>query len=278
MKESEIQALISLLEDDDPSVLSHVEEKLISLGDPIIPALEAAWESESAGHVQQRIEEVVHRIQTRHTLDAIKDWRKKRNKSLLEGWFLITQYKYPELDFDPIRSKISRLSQLIWLEMRNGMTTKHKLRVINRMLFDKERFRPNRNKRFDPYNYFLNGLIETKRGSPLGLGFLYLILCQELNIPVNGIILPGYFVLHFEDERSEVFIDVYDKGTFFSRKDLSNFLKKKNVESEDKYFRPSSKSTLILTLIEALIFCYKKADEKENLNSFKILLNSYKNI
>ena len=37
MKQSEIKALISLLDDEDYEVLNHVETKIRSMGDTVIP-------------------------------------------------------------------------------------------------------------------------------------------------------------------------------------------------------------------------------------------------
>ncbi len=56
MKESELKALVSLLDDDDVQVISHVEEKIISLGEEIIPFLETAWEQSLDPQVQSRLE------------------------------------------------------------------------------------------------------------------------------------------------------------------------------------------------------------------------------
>ena len=44
MKQSEIKALISLLDDEDYEVLNHVETKIRSMGDTVIPYLEDRWE------------------------------------------------------------------------------------------------------------------------------------------------------------------------------------------------------------------------------------------
>jgi len=40
MKEKELIALVSLLDDDDNQIIDHVETKILSLGTKIIPLLE----------------------------------------------------------------------------------------------------------------------------------------------------------------------------------------------------------------------------------------------
>lgn len=274
MSETELKALISLLDDEDPNIEEHVKDKLVSMGDEVIPRLEQAWESQKDELVQNRIEEIIHVIQTKGTIDGLKTWREQGGNSLLRGWYLVTQYQYPELDFLTFKNSINRLIHKIWLEIRTGMEIPEKLLVINRMLFSRERFRSNRKNHYDPNNYYLNGLIETKKGGPISLGILYLIICQELDIDIQGIILPGYFALTYQDRANEIYIDIFNKGAFFARNDLNRFLKEMKVEEDEKYYQPSTQVQIILNLIEVLIKCYQKQDNGEKQRAFEYLLNA----
>ena len=74
MKETEIKALVSLLDDEDTQIISHVEEKILSLGTPIIPFLENEWENNFNPQVQQRIEELIHTLQFILLKERITEW------------------------------------------------------------------------------------------------------------------------------------------------------------------------------------------------------------
>ena len=65
MNEPEVKALISLLDDSDKEVFGHIEEKLISMGNDVIPFLEDAWANAFDPVMQQRIANIVHKIQCR---------------------------------------------------------------------------------------------------------------------------------------------------------------------------------------------------------------------
>ena len=54
MSETELKALISLLDDEDPNIEEHVKDKLVSMGDEVIPRLEQAWESQKDELVQNK--------------------------------------------------------------------------------------------------------------------------------------------------------------------------------------------------------------------------------
>jgi hypothetical protein len=272
MKDSELNALISLLDDDDPGVKTHVRDKLIELGQPVIHKLEAKWENLEDEYVQQRIEEIIHSIQSRDTILALREWRNSGGGNLLKGWYLLSKYQYPDLDFEPYKAQISRLANTIWLDMRAGMTLPERLKTVNNALFVREKYRANRRSILDPGNNFLNTLLDSKKGSPLSLGMLYLVLCDELELPIQGLMLPDYFVLMYRDESKEFYIDPFKKGGFFRRKDLETYLKEKNVEDMSLYDRPSSNIFIILTTVQLLIEGYRWKKQPEKVSELRQLL------
>jgi len=262
MRESEFKALISLLDDNDPGIESHIEETLLSMGDSVIPRLEEAWEKENNEIVQNRIEDIIHTIQSHRTEKELTDWKASPHTPLLEGWYLVSKYQFPEISYETYYNAINRLIHKAWLEHSPHMNIPEKINVINRMIFQRERFRVNRSKPLDPQNYFLNGLIDSKKGGPISLAMLIMIICQDLKIPVRGIPIPGHFILIYRDSRNEFFMDPINKGAFFTRKDLKKYLKEVNVAEDEKYYNPVSNADTIIELVKMLITCYRQAKDK----------------
>ena len=99
MDDSEIQALISLLDDPDEKIYTQIETKLISMGEEVIPHLESAWEYESWGvSFQDRIENIIHIIQYEQVKERLSNWSNNGTHDLLKGMILVAQYQYPDLD------------------------------------------------------------------------------------------------------------------------------------------------------------------------------------
>lgn len=273
MKDSELKALISLLEDDDPEIQGQIQGKLVSLGDEVIPVLESAWEVEENQVIQEAIEEVIYTIQSEGAIDKLSAWMQEPAPALLAGWLHLTNFQYPELDPDVIRKQINRLVSRTWLELRSGMTIQERIAVLNRMLFGRERFRSNRKNLSDPQNFFINGLLDTRKGAPISLGMLYLIMCRELEIPMNGLVLPGYFVLVNRQTESEIFIDVFNKGGLFEREHLETYLKEMNLAPDEKYYQPASNQRIILALIRSLQMAYSRRKEDTKIKEMQRLLD-----
>lgn len=273
MKESELKALISLLEDDDPEIQGHIQGKLVSLGNEVIPVLESAWEEEANLGIQEAIEEVIYTIQSEQAIKKLSGWMHEPTPSLLDGWLHLTHFQYPELDPGVIRKQINRLVNRTWLELRTGMTIKEKIVVLNRMLFGRERFRSNRKNLSDPQNFFINGFLDTRKGAPISLGMLYLIMCRELEIQMSGLVLPGYFVLVNRQSDTEIFIDVFNKGGLFERKHLETYLKEMNLAPDEKYYQPASNQRIILALIRSLQMAYTRRKEDAKIKEMQRLLD-----
>ena len=86
MKDTELKALVSLLDDEDTKIVSHVEEKILSLGTTIIPFLEEEWESNFNPTVQRRIEEIIHVLQYELLKERISQWYQSEDQDLLNGY------------------------------------------------------------------------------------------------------------------------------------------------------------------------------------------------
>ncbi|MEM9859286.1 MAG: hypothetical protein AAF843_18150 [Bacteroidota bacterium] len=103
MKESELKALVSLLDDDDREIIAHVEEKIASFGEGIIPFLESEWESNLNPLVQSRIEDLIHSLQLDVLKGKLRTWFAEESDDLLKGMWLVASYQYPDLECSKVK-------------------------------------------------------------------------------------------------------------------------------------------------------------------------------
>ena len=97
LNDSELDALISLLEDPDEEIFSTIRNKLLSLGHDVIPALEHKWENTFNNTLQTRIEDIIQSIQFREVEASLRLWADTGGTDLLSGTLLISKYQYPDL-------------------------------------------------------------------------------------------------------------------------------------------------------------------------------------
>ena len=273
MNDSTFNALISLLDDPDPQVYQQVEEQLITLGTSGIGKLEEAWEKCSSNQlIQARLEELISRIQITFYTDQLLEWRKEGGNDLLEGWILLTQAQYPSLNKQKYRNEVQRLVSKIWLQMDPRMNEIERLCVINKQFYTVERYTGNYQDPDKPDNVFLSHLIDTHQGNSLSLSALYLIICQQLDIPLQVVNFMGYYAIRCYRRNAHFYIDAYNQGMFFTPQQVQEFLQKLNVESNVSFYKPLSNIYIILNMINTLIAQYRQAEQNAKADKFDKLL------
>src|SRR5688572_16317704 len=114
LKETELKALVSLLDDEDTQIVSHVEDKIRSLGTSIITFLEQEWESNISPQVQRRIEELIHTLQYELLKERIREWYTSPEQDLLTGMWLVATYQYPDLKLIKLKQELEQLYYETW--------------------------------------------------------------------------------------------------------------------------------------------------------------------
>ena len=166
IKETELKALVSLLEDEDDEVVSHVETKLMEIGTGIIPFLEQEWESNFNPLIQRRIEDMIHGLQFELVQERLLAWKETSDNDLLEGLWLVATYQYPDLDFSELKVEVEQLYHEIWREFKTDYAPLDQVRIVNNMLFNKMKFRANTKNFHSPANSMINAVLESKKGNP----------------------------------------------------------------------------------------------------------------
>jgi hypothetical protein len=180
MSESEITALVYLLDDEDEEVATLVEEKLRSLGEMVIPLLEDRWVNTSFSPLtQKKIEDIIHELQYKTFYDRMIDWKEQGAKDILEGMWIIATYQYPDLSLLKLRQEIDQIYYDVWMEIREEMHPMDKVRVLNSVIFGKYKFGANTKQFHAVSNSMINVVLESKKGNPISLCIIYLLIAQK---------------------------------------------------------------------------------------------------
>ena len=291
MDKQELNALLSLLDDPDKDVFLHVREKLLSIGEQVIPVLENVWEQSFDTIIQTKIEGIIHNIQFNTTAQALKEWATTPEQNLLVGALHIAKYQYPDLNEDKLKRQIQQIRQDVWIELNDKLTALEQVKIINHILFEVHNFSGNTQNYHAPQNSYINNVLETKKGNPLSLSLVYLIVAQDLKIPIYGVNLPEHFVLCYKDvhqlmtvktkrdaemiaEGILFYINPFSRGAVFGKKQLEIYLMKMNLEAQSVYNQPCSNLEMMKRLLRNLIFSYKKLGYVEKQEELQKLLEA----
>jgi regulator of sirC expression with transglutaminase-like and TPR domain len=284
----EIKALIKLLDDNDQEVFTHVHDKLFEYGSAVIPSLETEWEGCFNPTLQERIENLIHEIQFTQLQSDMKIWAASPTQDLLEGVFIICRYQFPDFNDQEVRNKIDDIKRDIWVEMNNDMSPLEKVKLINHVLYTVHGFSGNTKNYHDPQNSFINKVLESKKGNQISLAIIYAIVAQGLDIPIYGVNLPQHFILSYQDNEEDApeelekidgvlfYINAFNKGFVFAKRDIDYFLKQLNLEPMEDYYKPCANSEILKRVVRNLVNSYEKSgsiEKSEELNKLYDILD-----
>jgi regulator of sirC expression with transglutaminase-like and TPR domain len=273
MESNEFKALVSLLDDDDEQIISHVQEKILSLGTGIIPILEQEWESNFNSQVQRRIEDLIHTLQYELLRERLRQWYEGEEQDLLTGMWLVATYQYPDIELIKLKQELEQLYYETWLEFKPDLYPFDQIKLINSVLFNKLKFGANTKNFHSPGNSMINVVLESHRGNPITLCVIYMLVAQKLKLPVHGVNLPNLFVLTYKDERHQQFyINAFNKGLIFSKQDIENYINELHLAPQDSFFQPCSSLEIIRRVFRNLIMSFDKMGEHAKAEEVKELL------
>ncbi len=273
MEESKIKALISLLDDDDADVISQVEKELLAQGGSMIPFLEKEWEQNFNPIVQKRIEDIVHLLQFVLLEERFAQWKKTGGADLMEGLWLICTYQYPDLEFSTIKNSMEQIYYEAWLDMKPDMLPMEQVKVLNNVLFNKLKFTSNTKNFHSPANSMISQVLESKKGNPLSLCAIYMMVAQKLKLPIYGVNLPSLFILTYKNDSSQFYINAFNKGLIFTKDDIDNYLHQLNLAPIDVFYQPCSNIDIVARVLRNLVISFEKLSEMERVDDVKKMLH-----
>jgi|TARA_B110000503_G_scaffold123048_1_gene188302 regulator of sirC expression with transglutaminase-like and TPR domain len=277
MNEKEFQSMLYLLDDSDERVVEHVENQITLMGMDALPFLEKYWSDEANVVVQERMVLLIKKINQQLLLQSLRIWEATETQDLLEGVLIIDQIANPNLDRQLIENQIDKIKLDAWLELNYDLTSFEKVKILNQILFDAHGFCGDTESYHSSKNSFISSVLERKKGNPISLSVLYIIIAQRLNIPIFGVNLPQHFILGYVNEfdwmpllqfndasslldgsGSEImfYINPFNKGLIFNRDNIIKFLQQLKIEPSDEYFKACSNKDILVRILRNLETSY----------------------
>jgi regulator of sirC expression with transglutaminase-like and TPR domain len=282
-EQKRLEALVSLLDEPDDLAYLKIREQIFGFGKDALPGLEKTLENTFNPMIQERVGEIMQKIRHENLFQDLLDWARLGSSDLLKGYYLVTRSQYPEAVEHELIKQVEQLRMDIWLELNDNLTALENVKVINHILFEINRFEGNKINLNAPQNQYLNTLLESRKGSPLSLGMLYIILASKLNLPVYGVNLPQHFILAYlaetdiaepTDDDVLFYINPFNKGAVFTRREIELFLRQMKVRTDRSFFAPCSHIDIIERLINNLIYSYTQLGYPDKITDLQILLKA----
>lgn len=276
--DNQIDFLIQLLADRDAFVLEKVREQILSLGEDALPFLEIAARKEDLGIRPQALDLITRLLPKRlgRKFLALSSKGPEELFPLEEGIFLMNQFGFPHLDVDQITEPLDALAEELKPLLKDEADPEGTVRILSRFLFKDKGFRGNKKDYYNPDNSYLNKVLENKKGLPVSLSVLCLLVAARLNLPVYGVGMPTHFILMLESAGEKIYFDPYNGGRILTPDDCARLLKTQGFKFDASYLNKTPPRQILIRMLRNLFMIYKnngEPDKTAHIEDFVKILN-----
>ena len=142
---------------------------------------------------------------------------------LAEIALLLARDEYPFLDVEAHLNELTAMAHEARPSLRGHLA--HQVQGLCRYLFHDMGFRGNTKDYYDARNSYLNSVMERRLGIPITLSAITMAVGQRAGLTVEGVALPGHFIVKAIDPRQEILIDPFHGGRVLSLSDCENVVR-----------------------------------------------------
>lgn len=246
------QALIRLLDDPTPQVREGLLEEFRRLGSIGQVLLKHASRSSDVSQVEAA-EWFLRELEPKDIGHEFLQFIRSQQYELETGTFLLCRSVYGELAFSQIEAPLTAITRRCQEMVLPGMGPWEICKVMNRVIFHEYGFRTHREDFDDPRNSFLNDVLVLRRGLPVTLCVIYILVGRRLKLDLEPIGLPGRFMAGLFSHSANLYIDSMERGRFRTQEELEDLLIEMQVMPHPSYFLPVSTAEVLARMCRNLV-------------------------
>ena len=270
LSDGEQRALLLLLADEDPQVYHTVRQRILAEGDSVMDWVQPATRSDDPVQ-RRRATEIVRHITMRHADDKFLAFclNTGEDLDLEEGVFLLAQTQFPEINIAGYNAILDDYAADLRERLDFGSAAAQMIAGINEYLFKTQSYHGNEENYYEPENSYLNKVIDRRKGNPISLCMIYLLLARRLHLPVTGIGMPGHFLCRFQTPTEELFIDAFNNGKILTKGDCVKYLLHTRDGFKEAYLAPITNRRTLLRVCSNLHQIYSQQSRKDDIARFQ---------
>jgi regulator of sirC expression with transglutaminase-like and TPR domain len=136
---------------------------------------------------------------------------------LAEVALLLARDEFPDLDVEAHLNELNAMAHEAQPYLRGHLA--HQVQGLCRYLFHEMGFRGNQSDYYDPRNSYFNQVLERRIGIPITLSAMMMAIGQRVGMQIEGIGLPGHFIIAAQSPREEILIDPFNGGRILTQAD-----------------------------------------------------------
>jgi len=252
-----IRAAAELLLDPNPRIHGVCATRLREWGPASQPHLVALAECDDP-KARARVVDLLASIHRSTWLAQVCSDLATGGLELETGQLRLAQLMRPLLQTDRMSAQFDEWAEQLRPRVeREG--TRNQARLLGRFFRSELHFRGDRRTYYDPANCLLDQVVSRRRGIPISLSSLYLLIGRRLGLPLEGVGLPGHFIVRLRGARS-VLLDPFHDGRILTRQECFERLRFLGYHVRDDALEALSDHQMLLRTFGSLIHAIRHED------------------
>ncbi len=197
---------------------------------------------------------------------ALKDLLKRDGAGLdlAHAALLIAREDYGDLEVPFYLKELDRWGALARANIGASRNPHVIIDRLNFTLFDEVGLRGNVDNYYDPRNSYLNEVMDRRIGIPITLSLIYMEVAQRANFPLEGVGLPGHFIISHRNSAVPLYIDPFHRGALLTTVRCQSLVKRtlgEHVLWEPQWLNPIGKIEILCRMLRNLKEVYTQASQ-----------------
>ena len=267
-------ALRALLDDPTPQVREALLEELRRQGEPGLEFLRETTDGADAAlavHARRFLRE----LGGEDTVQMFMEFIRSFQYELETGLLLLERTVFPALSPVDTHGFLDAAAARCRQLLLTPSSARDKCLVLNRVLFHEYGFRGEAENYHDPRNSFLHQVIRRRRGIPLTLSAIYLLVAQRCGIELEPIGLPGKFMAACNLGHEPFYIDAYERGAFRTEDDLRAYFRSIEMPFDPAVLMPAPVGEVLARCCRNLVNQYTAARDHTKAKLFAEFVHEF---
>ena len=260
----ELYALYSLLDDPQASVQKAVRDRILALGEDAVAGLRELTEVHGDLH-QDVVREMVNEIRRGAALRRLgREFDGPEEPvDLEEAAFILCKYGFPDINTATYQRRLDDMAADIRVLAGARAAPLDMFMKLRSYLFSDLGFIGNREDYYNPNNSYLNKVIDYRKGIPITLSVLMLVLGHRLGVKLNGIGMPMHFLVQYDDGSRMFFVDAFNSGIIITRDQCRLMLSSSGIRLTPEMLTPVTTRDIIERMWRNLYLAYQQQSDEE---------------
>ena len=203
--------------------------------------------------------------------DPVSEFRgfiRSLNYELETGALLLSRTVNPDVDVGSICLQLDALAVRCRELIVEPASARDKCRVLNRVLFHEHGFHGNTEHYADPLNSFLDQVLTRRKGLPITLSIVYLLVADRIGLSLEPIGLPGHFLIGCYAEDLPFYIDPFNGGRLLTANEAFVMLRKHSLSPTIADLAPTPVREVLCRCCRTLVNHYTVGNDHERARLF----------